>query len=293
MRAEPLHATGDNHRPASATLCRDSPGDRGNDWIADRFRLAAGLLSAQGANPFRVAACHEVADTVERLAPDIRSRAEGGFAALEGIPGIRRCAAGIIMELLATGHWGYLERLRGTGDADALFGAVPGIGRALARRIHETSRVDSLDTLAVAARDGRLSEVRGFGERRAAVVRQIVVELLIRISPREADAVDAPDHSLLLEIDREYREKAAAIALPRIVPRRFNPHGEATLPVLHRSNGRWHFTALWSNIARALQPGRTTDWVVIYFHHEDRREGRRTMVTELREPAFGQRVALG
>ena len=81
--------------------------------------------------------------------------------------------------------------------------------------------------------------------------------------------------------------------LPNIAPRRFNPSGEAVLPILHTERGDWHCTALFSNTARAHELGRTRDWVVIYFHHDSGPEGQRTVVTETRGPHAGHRTVRG
>ena len=97
----------------------------------------------------------------------------------------------------------------------------------------------------------------------------------------------------LLDVDREYRAGAHTGALPTIAPRRFNPRNEAWLPVLHTRRGDWHFTALYSNTARAHELGRTRDWVVLYFHDEDHAERQRTVVTEQRGPLRGRRVVRG
>jgi hypothetical protein len=45
-------------------------------------------------------------------------------------------------------------------------------------------------------------------------------------------AAGLPPVEELLDVDREYREKAAAGTLRTIAPRRFNPRREAWLPVL-------------------------------------------------------------
>ena len=58
-------------------------------------------------------------------------------------------------------------------------------------------------------------------------------------------AVDA-SVELLLKIDREYREKAGRGA-GTIAPERFNPEGEAWLPILNGARDGWAFTALYSN----------------------------------------------
>ena len=100
--------------------------------------------------------------------------------------------------------------------------------------------------------------------------------------------MDVPTIDVLLELDREYREKARAHSLPMIAPRRFNPEGKAWLPVLHRRHGPWHFTALFSNTERAHLMHRVYDWVVIYFE-----EGQYTVVTERRGSLTGKRVVRG
>ena len=104
---------------------------------------------------------------------------------------------------------------------------------------------------------------------------------------------EGPDVGLLLEVDRQYREQAGADQLPMIAPRRFNPENRAWLPVLHTERGDWHFTAMYSNTARAHELKRTRDWVVVYFYDDHHREGQCTVVTETRGPLTGQRVVRG
>ena len=98
---------------------------------------------------------------------------------------------------------------------------------------------------------------------------------------------------LLLEVDLEYRQQAEEGKLPTIAPKRFNPDGKAWLPVLHTSRGAWHFTALYSNTARAHELGRTRDWVVIYFYDDQHAEKQHTVVTETRGALSGRRVVRG
>jgi hypothetical protein len=270
------------------------PQPRANPWIAERLRQAADLLHAQGANPFRANAYRRAADALDSTEADVRDlAAAGGYAALDAIPGVGASLAGAIAEMLSTGRWGFLERLKGGSDPAALFASVPGVGPGLAKRIHDVLHLDSLEALEAAAQDGRLAHVPGFGARRVAMVRHALTGLLARVRPIAADLRDEPPVDLLLDIDREYREKAAAGALRRIAPKRFNPAGAAWLPVLHTERGPWHATALFSNTERAHDLGRTGDWVVIFFHRDDRPEGRRTVVTETHGPARGRRVVRG
>lgn len=287
--AQPAVGGSTGREPGSGT-----PSERSNAWIAERLRQAASLLAAQGANPFRAAAYRHAADAIVRLDTDVQSvAAAGGRAALEAIPAVGPSIAGAIAEMLTTGRWSFLEGLKGAADPAALFRSVPGIGPALADKILETLHLDSLEALEAAAHDGRLAEVPGFGARRAAMVRTALAELLGRMRPVLLRPSEEPDTSLLLDVDAEYREKAAKGLLHKIAPKRFNPRGEAWLPVLHTTRGPWHFTALYSNTARAHQLERTTDWVVVYFYRDSWPEGRRTIVTETHGAARGRRVVRG
>jgi hypothetical protein len=63
--------------------------------------------------------------------------------------------------------------------------------------------------------------------------------------------------------------------------------------VLHEERDGWHFSALYSNTARAHELERTRDWVVIYFYDHEHQEGQRTVVTETRGPLAGERVVRG
>lgn len=266
-----------------------------NARIADRLREMAELLHQQDANPFRVGAYRRAADTVAGLDRGVGElvRREG-LNGLVALPGIGRGIGAAVLEMVTTGRWVQLERLRGGLEPERLFQVVPGIGPQLAARIHEALDVDTLEGLEQAAYDGRLEAVPGVGARRTAAVRAALQAMLGRTHARRlrSDAGE-PSVALLLEVDHQYREKASAGRLPKIAPRRFNPSGEAWLPILHAERDGWHFTALYSNTARAHELGRTGDWVVIYFYDHDHQEGQRTVVTETRGPRAGQRVVRG
>ncbi|MBR0661913.1 helix-hairpin-helix domain-containing protein [Neoroseomonas oryzicola] len=267
-----------------------------NAQVATRLRQAAELLLAQGGNPFRAAAYRRAAETVASLPRDLAEIVAGpdARAALDALPGIGPSIAAAIAEMVATGRWGFLERLQGDADPETVLRTVPGIGPELAHRVHEALHVGTLEALEIAAHDGRLAAVRGFGPRRAEAVRAALAAMLARLRPHlPAVAGEEPPVALLLDLDREYRERAERGELRRIAPRRFNPTGEAWLPVLHETRGPWHLTALFSNTATAHRLGRVRDWVVIYFQHGDGPEGRRTVVTETTGAQRGRRVVRG
>ena len=276
----------------------DVAGESLNARCADRLREAADLLHAQGANPFRVSAYRKAADTIVGLPEELASIIERqGMPGLEALPGVGRGIASALLEMTRTGRWTQLERLRGSADPVQLLTSVPGLGHRLAERIHEELNVDTLEGLELAAHDGRLESVPGVGPRRAAAIRASLQAMLSRSRPHRSAAggraADEPPVSMLLDVDREYRERSTAGTLPTIAPRRFNPSGEAWLPVLHTARDGWHFTALYSNTAQAHQLGRTRDWVVLYFYDDEHVEGQHTVVSETHGPLAGRRVVRG
>jgi hypothetical protein len=267
-----------------------------NQGIADKLRQAADLLAQQGANPFRVTAYRRAADAVAHEKRDLREILDGaGMEGLLALPHVGRGIAAAIAEMLRSGRWSQLERLRGTLDPVRVFQTVPGVGPALARRVHDALGIDTLEALEVAAHDGMLATVPGIGARRIAVIQAGLASKLGRapIVVRNQKRVREPDVDVLLDVDREYRAGAAQGRLPVVAPRRFNPEGKPWLPILHTSRDGWHFTVLYSNTARAHELKRTRDWVVVYFHDDEHREGQRTVVTETHGPLQGKRIVRG
>lgn len=267
-----------------------------NAEIAERLERIADLLEAQDANPFRVGAYLSAARTLrDRHGPVALLLARKGVEGLIELPHIGRSLAALIDEYVRTGRIGLLDRLEGQVAPESVLARVPGIGEVLAERIHDRLGVETLEDLELAAWDGRLDAVPGFGEGRVHAVRAALAGMLARRRPAAAPAhVDdrRPSVDLLLDVDEEYRRRAEAGDLRTIAPRRFNPGGRSWLPILHTERGDWHFTALYSNTARAHRLGRTHDWVVIYYER-DGTEGQCTVVTEHRGALEGLRVVRG
>jgi putative hydrolase len=266
-----------------------------NPFAASLLRECASLLEQQNANPFRVNAYRRAAQTLESLPEDARTIvAEHGREGLTDLPFIGEGIGQAIVEIAKTGRLARLDRLRGAAEPEAQLRMVPGIGPKLAKRIHEVLDIDTLEALEAAAWDGRLGELSGISARRVAAIRAGVASLLGRPRVRQQPAESAgPSVATLLDVDAEYRRAVAANELPLLAPRRFNPEHKAWLPVLHTDRDGWHFTALFSNTARAHELGRTHDWVVLYFYGSDHREGQRTVVTETYGPVQGRRVVRG
>jgi hypothetical protein len=265
-----------------------------NQSIAEKLLELADLLEQQHANPFRVNAYRRAARTVSGHDQEIAAIAKHeGIEGLDRLPGIGRSIALAIQEMLRTGRWMQLERLRGSLDPELVFRSIPGIGPELAKRIHESLEIESLPELELAAHDGRLEVVPGVGPRRARMIAAALAQMLQRRPPKHDRPGEEPEVSLLLDVDAEYLERSARGTLRKIAPRRFNPEHRSWLPILHAQRGDWHFTALFSNTARAHDLHKTGDWVVLYFHTDHGPEAQRTVVTETSGRLKGLRVVRG
>jgi predicted flap endonuclease-1-like 5' DNA nuclease len=263
-----------------------------NAVVASRLSEVARLLRGQGADPFRADAWERAAGTVRGLRRAVSDvYGAEGMRGLERLPGVGPTIARALRDLVVTGRLGVLERLRGEADPVALLRSVTGIGPILAERLHHSLGIDSLEDLEAAAQDGRLDRVAGLGAKRVAGIADTLASRLGRLRPPRG-AGERPPVAELLDVDREYREKAASGALPRIAPRRFNPTREAWLPMLHTRRGPRAYTALFSNTAHAHRLGRTHDWVILYYDGAGR-EGQATVVTASRGPLSGERVVAG
>ena len=280
---------------------------RVNQEVAGRLEEAARLLRDQGADHYRVNAYRRAAMTVRGSAEPVDEIfRHKGLDGLKELRGVGNTIARAIRELLEHGRLPMLDRLRGESDPVSLLASVPGIGGRLAERLHDELGLETLADLEAAAHDGRLDTIAGFGEKRLAGIRDSLAHRLgrVRLHPiahacatgtpgvTAADPAESPPVSELLDVDREYREKVSAGQLRLIAPRRFNPTGEAWLPILHTGRGTRHYTALYSNTARAHGAGKTRDWVVLY-HDDGSGERLHTVITAARGSLRGRRVVAG
>lgn len=269
-----------------------------NSEIARRLDEVAHLLQEQGANPYRVRAYQHAAHTLRSLSRPIATiLQEEGLEGLKRLPGIGESLARSIRILVETGRLPMLDRIRGEADPVALLASVPGIGQGLAKRLHDDLEIDTLEELETAAHDGRLVELAGVGEKKLAGIIDSLAGRLGRVRQWERGASSlesetAPPVEEVLEVDREYREKAGAGQLRKIAPRRFNPTHEAWLPVLHGQRADRHYTVLFSNTARAHRLGKMNDWVVLYYDG-DQGDGQCTVITSEKGPLKGRRIVRG
>jgi hypothetical protein len=268
-----------------------------NHQIGACLEDLADLLEAQGANLFRVRAYRTAAHNLRDLPRPVHEiLGTQGVAGLMELPGIGHSLARSIEKLCLTGRLPLLQRLRGEAGPEHLFMTLPGIGLEFASRIHELLGVESLAELEASARDGRLAKVPGMGRKRVQAVQETLRgrfrRPLAARPPPSHPAVAEPPVQEILDVDREYRQKAAEGQLRLIAPRRNNPTGKAWLPVLHTHRADRQYTALYSNTARAHELGMTDDWVVVYRDDHDG-HGQWTLITAQFGPMRGKRIIPG
>jgi hypothetical protein len=157
-----------------------------------------------------------------------------------------------------------------------------------------------------------LSGLKGIGEKLAGLIVEYVekgeVELLQtlekEVTPEQLRQVETKksEHAfakpielsvgVILDIDAEYRKKAAGGKLKRIAPRLLNPEKKAWLPIMVTEQKGYKFTVMFSNTETAHKLGKTDDWVVVYFE-KGKGENQCTVVTESRGALKGKRVIRG
>jgi DNA polymerase (family 10) len=136
----------------------------------DKNRVAAildeigTLLEIQGENAFRCNAYHNAARAVEQLEEDLDTLVRENR--LTSVPGIGETMRDKITTLVNTGELPFYEKLRQKtppGLFDIL--RIQGLGPKRVKTLYEKLKVDSLDKLAEACEQGRVAELRGFGEK--------------------------------------------------------------------------------------------------------------------------------
>lgn len=136
-----------------------------NEQIADVFEEIAALLELEGSNPFRIMAWQNAARTLRDHATPLADMVRAGED-VKSLPSIGKDTALAIIELVREGRSTYLEQL-GERVPRPLIQVmrVPGLGPKKAKRLWNELGVTDLPSLFVAARAGRIAELKGFGKK--------------------------------------------------------------------------------------------------------------------------------
>ena len=121
---------------------------------------------------FRAIAYENASRTIDGLREDI-SRYADSIAHLDELKGVGESIAEKIIEYLRTGKINTYEQLKKKVPADLLeFMDVNGMGPSTIRTLHEKLGIKSKDSLILALEKGRLSTLKGFGEKKIDNIRR-------------------------------------------------------------------------------------------------------------------------
>lgn len=264
----------DKSLSANAVLMSD-------DDIATCLDEYADLLQAQSGDFYRVEAYKKAAATVRSTVRSLADiYAENGKAGLIALAGIGESISCAITEMLCTGHWAQLQALNGTQDPVRLFETIPGIGPVLAERLVHDYHIETLLELNDAIKKSEI-HLDGIGDGRKELISAVISNRIqYQTSGRNKSTTPQPKYAMLLSVDLKYRKMAENGELDTVSPSRHNPQNESWLPIMHETIDDWHFTALYSNTARAHRLGKTRDWVVIHFQKNGFEHGQCTVITQ-------------
>lgn len=136
-----------------------------NSDVAEIFEKVADLLEIEGENRFRVRAYRDAARTVGGHSRSVSEMVKQDEDLTE-LSGIGEDLADKIREIVETGKLSQADDLEKKTDPGlrGLLG-LPGLGRERVRELHERLGVRSLQELEEAARDGKISDLPGFGKK--------------------------------------------------------------------------------------------------------------------------------
>lgn len=140
-----------------------------NVQIAHSLEVTGHLLDILGENPFKIRAYHAAARTIEGLEFPVQSLAREGR--LREIPGIGEGLAKHIEELVKTGQCSYFEQIRQQVPSGLLqLLRIPTLGAKKIRALWHELKIDGIESLKVACSEGKVSKLKGFGEKTQAKI---------------------------------------------------------------------------------------------------------------------------
>jgi len=122
------------------------------------------MLEIKGENPFKIRAYFSGARTLQTMEEDLGEVINSGK--LGEVPGIGKALTEKIETLHATGELEFYDILVASvpaGLMDLL--EVPGLGGKKIKALHEQLGVDSIESLTLACNEGKVAELKGFGEK--------------------------------------------------------------------------------------------------------------------------------
>ena len=134
------------------------------DQLADILTDIATLLELKGENPFKSRAYQNAARAIGTLEEPLDALiAENRLA---GVRGIGDAINKKVIELVTTGKLAYYEELKASipaGMREML--SIPGLGPKKIKALHDHLKIDSVEKLEQACKEGKVAALKGFGEK--------------------------------------------------------------------------------------------------------------------------------
>lgn len=122
------------------------------------------LLELTGENPFKVRAYQNAARTLEGHTDDINDLVDSGK--LADLPGFGEALVEKVTTLVRDGRLKYYEDLKKKVPHGLLeMIRIPGLGPKKAKSLYDHLKIDSVEKLEKACKDGKVAKVEGFGEK--------------------------------------------------------------------------------------------------------------------------------
>ncbi len=134
------------------------------DQIAEVLTKIATLLDLKGENPFKSRAYSSAARALEMLEEPMETLiAENRLAEVKGIGDSLQKK---IMELITTGKLAYYEELKAaTPPGLVLMLEIPGLGPKKIKALHDELKIETVEQLEQACKEGKVAKLKGFGEK--------------------------------------------------------------------------------------------------------------------------------
>lgn len=134
------------------------------DQLADILTDIATLLELKGENPFKSRAYQNAARAIGTLEEPLEKLiAENRLAE---VPGIGEAINKKVVELVNSGKLAYYEELKASippGLREML--SIPGLGPKKIKALHDHLKIDSVEKLEQACKEGKVAALKGFGEK--------------------------------------------------------------------------------------------------------------------------------
>lgn len=144
-----------------------------NSEITAVFKRISLLMEIKGEDWFKVSAYQRAAESIQGMNDEIGAFSEKELIAL---PGIGKAIAGKIQEMNGTGKLDFLKKLEAEVPPSLInLLAIPDIGPKKAARFWHELGVTTVDKLEIAAREGKIHQLSGMGQKSEASILNSII----------------------------------------------------------------------------------------------------------------------